>query len=127
VDVPVEKILRPVAIDQAAKTNEAPVAEIFPVVYVTGCCMTDHDIEVVLRAKPRPNVADDSPHLGFGVLKRSPIVPVRSFESQEGYPAERHDASVDVGATISNFGFQAQVVISSDVEQRRLKSFHEAA
>jgi hypothetical protein len=126
VDVSVKKVLRPVAIDQTAKTDEAPVAEVLPVVDVSRRCMTDHHIEALLAAQLRPKGTDEGSHLGFCILKRPPIVPVRSLEPQETDPVERDDTSVDVCAPVSDSGFQAQVVISPDIKKRHLKNFYEA-
>ena len=126
VNVPVDKKIRLIFINQPTKAPESPVAEIIGIVYMPRGSMGDNDIDAALPPEGGSQSSDYGTHLAFGILKGAAIVPAGARQAQKIKPLKSLQPAVQVKAALGQFIFVPDIVVSADIKKRRIKYMDQA-
>lgn len=102
-DMAMNEIARMIFIYQPAEAFESLMAGIFRIMNVSWRSMCNHYINTTPPPECRTQSTDDGAHLPLGVLMGTAIVPMRSFQPQDFYSFESHQAAVQVIAAFRRF------------------------
>jgi hypothetical protein len=120
-DVPVNKIIRMILVDQPAKAFKSPVTQIFCIVDKARRRMRHDDVNSLMPPDRRPQPADDGPHLGFGVLKTASVVPAGAFKTQKTKTLYFFEPAVQIKSALGQFAVVSNIMVAAHKVQRSIK------
>lgn len=121
-DVPMNKVLRPVFFNQPAEAYKPFVTGIFRIMNMPRRRVGNHNIDTSTPPKCRPQAADNGSHLRLCILVRPAIVPLASFQAEKAYPHVADHPAVHIAATLWWRFLIANVVVAAHIIKGSAKS-----